>query len=87
MCIYLDGLSRHLHGNPETAERDRAIRSWLRNNSHEVIEIAATDLHDQGAMTQHFRRLANYLGDRKLGQRIREDQDWFLPSDSGIPSV
>ena len=87
VCIYLDGLSRHLHGNPETAERDRAIRSWLRNNGHEVIEIAATDLHDQGAMTQHFRRLANYLGDRKLGQRIREDQDWFLPSDAGIPSV
>ena len=69
MCIYLDGLSRHLHGNPETAERDRAIRSWLRNNGHEVIEIAATDLHDQGAMTQHFRRLANYLGDRNLGQQ------------------
>ena len=38
-------------------------------------------------MTRHFRRLANYLGDRNLGQRIREHQDWFLPSDGGTPSV
>jgi hypothetical protein len=40
ICIYLDGLSGHLHGNPETAERDREIRSWLRNNGYEVIEVA-----------------------------------------------
>ena len=43
-CIYLDGLSQHLHGNPETAERDREIRTWLRNTGYEVIEIAASEL-------------------------------------------
>ena len=30
VCVYLDGLSAHLHGNPETAEQDREIRDWLR---------------------------------------------------------
>ncbi|HRX87181.1 MAG TPA: helicase-related protein, partial [Phycisphaerae bacterium] len=28
VCIYLDGLSQHIHGNPATAEKDREIRSW-----------------------------------------------------------
>ena len=64
VCVYLDGLSAHLHGNPETAEQDREIRTWLRNSGYDVIEIAATDLDDQDAMTRHFRRLAQYLGMR-----------------------
>ena len=25
MCIYLDGLSGHIHGNPATAEKDREM--------------------------------------------------------------
>src|SRR5690606_38357227 len=61
ICIYLDGLSEHLHGNPATAAKDRQIRTWLRNNGWEVIEIAVTDLDDDGAMVSHFRRLAGYL--------------------------
>jgi len=51
VCIYLDGLSGHLHGNAATAEQDQRIRSWLRNNGYEVIEIAVSDLFDEGAMT------------------------------------
>ena len=77
VCIYLDGLSGQLHGNPETAERDREIREWLRNGGYDVIEIAAIDLHDEGAMTRHFRRLAQYLGMRDTRRRIRADPSWF----------
>ena len=64
VCIYLDGLSAHLHGNPETAERDREIRTWLRNHGCEVIEITVHDLDDEDAMVRHFRRLAGNLGMR-----------------------
>ena len=81
-CIYLDGLSQHLHGNPETAERDREIRTWLRNRGFDVIEIPANELDDVDAMVRHFRRLAAYLGQRDLRRRVREDQSWF-GSDSG----
>ena len=77
VCIYLDGLSEHLHGNPETAERDRAIRTWLRNRGYEVIEIAANELSDEDAMVRHFRRLASYLGMAELKSRVREDRSWF----------
>ena len=84
VCIYLDGLSAHLHGNPETAERDREIRTWLRNHGFEVIEITAHDLDDEEAMVRHFRRLAGYLAMRDVRSRVKEDRSWFRdPATSG----
>jgi hypothetical protein len=77
ICIYLDGLSQHLHGNPAVAEQDRRIRDWLRNNCYEVIEIAASDLYDEGAMARHFRRLAGYLNNPGLKERLRTDMQWY----------
>ena len=77
VCIYLDGLSGHLHGNPATAEQDQRIRSWLRNNGYEVIEIAVSDLTDEGAMTRHFRKLAGYLNAGDLREALKTDTSWF----------
>lgn len=77
VCIYLDGLSAHLHGNAQTADRDRAIRTWLRNNGWDVIEIAASELHDGGAMQRHFRRLAGYLRVDDIRARVQADTSWF----------
>ena len=77
VCIYLDGLSKHLHGSPETAEKDREIRTWLRNRGFEVIEIPANELDDEDAMVRHFRRLASYLGLRDVRNRVRTDRSWF----------
>jgi ATP-dependent helicase YprA (DUF1998 family)/phage repressor protein C with HTH and peptisase S24 domain len=88
VCIYLDGLSRHLHGNPETAERDRRIRDWLRNNGYEVIEIAVSDLYDEGAMTRHFRRLAGYLSKPALRKQLQTDASWYqTPTTDDAPST
>ena len=76
-------MSAHLHGNPETAERDREIRTWLRNRGYEVVEIAASHLDDEDAMVRHFRRLAGYLGMRDVRKRIRDDPSWFrMPAES-----
>ena len=77
VCIYLDGLSEHLHGNRETAEKDREIRTWLRNRGYEVVEIAANELDDEDAMVGHFRRLASYLSLPDVRRRVREDRSWF----------
>ena len=77
VCIYLDGLSQHIHGNAATAAHDQLIRAWLRNNGYEVIEIAVSDLDDEGAMVRHFRRLAGYLNRPELRQSVRDDPSWF----------
>lgn len=77
ICIYLDGMSKHIHGNPKTAERDNEIRSWLRNNGYEVIPITFVELDDKGAMTRHFKKLGRYLEGRDLAKQIEEDETWF----------
>lgn len=77
ICIYLDGLSGHIHGNAATAEQDQRIRTWLRNNGYEVIEIPANELDDEDAMTRHFRKLAGYLSNNELRDRLRSDHSWF----------
>ena len=77
VLLYLDGMSRHLHGNPETAERDRRIRDTARTMGYEVIEIQATQLSDRYAMQKHFRRLARYLEDPDLRKRVETDPTWF----------
>lgn len=77
VCVYLDGLSAHLHGNPATAEKDREIRSWLRGHGYEVLEIAASDLDDQARMVRHFRKLAGYLQDTERRDSVKRDTTWF----------
>jgi SOS-response transcriptional repressor LexA len=77
ICIYLDGLSNHLHGNARTSEQDQRIRSWLRNHGWEVIEITSVELDDQEAMTRHFRKLAGYLGAAPLKAALAADRAWF----------
>ena len=77
VCIYLDGLSAELHGDPQRADQDREIRTWLLNRGYEVIEIAANELDDEAAMARHFRRLAGYLSLPDIRSRMREDRSWF----------
>jgi hypothetical protein len=76
--IYLDGLSKHIHGNPETAQKDNAIRSQLRADGHEVISITAVDLDDSQAMVRHFKRLARQLLGRDAVEKVAAGVDeWF----------
>jgi hypothetical protein len=77
VCIYLDGLSGHLHGNPETAERDRRIREQLRADFYEVIEITRTQLDDPEAMRRHFARLGRVLGGKERASQLKRDVSWY----------
>lgn len=80
--VYLDGLSKHIHGNPETQERDRQIRGQLSGEGHTVIEITAHDLGDENQMARHFRKLALTLLDRKVAKAIaNQPEQWFLGHD------
>ena len=77
MCIYLDGLSEHIHGNSQTASKDREIRDWLRSNGYQVITVTYVELSDENAMRAAFRRLAKYLSGRDLADKIGNDPSWF----------
>ena len=76
--IYLDGLSGHIHGNPETRYKDVQIRQELTAAGHDVLVITAHDLHDLNAMTRYFKRLARMLEGRDAVRRVADDADtWY----------
>jgi hypothetical protein len=77
ICIYLDGLSESVHGNPETQERDQQIRTHLRNENYQVFEIACSELDDRERVTALFYRLGRLLLDRTAADRIRIENGWF----------
>ena len=87
VCVYLDGLSEPLHGNPRTAEQDREIRYWLRQQGHEVVEITVTDLDDAGAMARHFGRLAMYLGADEVRKSVDAGDSWFEAATPESPTA
>jgi hypothetical protein len=77
ICIYLDGMSKHLHGNPETQQRDRQIRETLNNRDYKVIEIPVGNLDDRQAMAQHFHSLGRILLGKERAKSIRDNPEWF----------
>ena len=82
VCLYLDGLSEHIHGNPQTRQQDRQIREQLRALYYEVLEIAASDLHDQEAMRRQFYRLGRLLLGKDRAEEVRSS-DWWSPRSVG----
>jgi hypothetical protein len=80
LCIYLDGMAGHLHGRPETRQRDREIREELRNQGYEVVEIPFGNLSDPEAMRQHFFKIGRFLLGRIEAQRLKSNSGWFRPA-------
>jgi len=76
-CVYLDGLSTHIHGNAATQAQDRAIREELRARHYWVFEIAASALTDRGAMAKHFYRLGQVLLGKERAREVRDQPTWF----------
>lgn len=77
VCIYLDGMSKHIHGNKATQQRDRQIREELSNRDYRVIEVPYGDLSDRQAMTGHFFRIGRILVGKTKATELRDNPIWF----------
>jgi DEAD/DEAH box helicase domain-containing protein len=55
-------MSRALHGDPKTAQRDQLIRGMLELDGYTVIVVQARDLNDPQAVRQHLRNIAQAIG-------------------------
>lgn len=62
VAVYLDGMSRGLHGDPKTAQRDQLIRGMLELDGYKVIVVQSRDLDDPQAVRQHLRNIAQAIG-------------------------
>lgn len=77
LAVYLDGLSRGIHGKAERAQMDRVIRQQLEADGVDVIEIARSDLDDPEAMQLHLKRIAAKLRSTELKNKVELDTSWF----------
>jgi len=55
-------VSRGLHGDPKTAQRDRLIRGVLELNGYTVTVVQSRDLDDAQAVRQHLKSIAQAMG-------------------------
>lgn len=77
VCVYLDGMSEHLHGNAQTAAKDRQIRQELLNTDYEVVEIQFQELYDKTVMREHMRRIARAVVGRVRANELAKSDGWF----------
>jgi hypothetical protein len=68
VAVYLDGMSRGLHGDPKTAQRDQLIRGMLELDGYKVIVVQSRDLNDPQAVRQHLKNIAEAMGRGDLVQ-------------------
>lgn len=62
IAIYLDGMSGHIHGNPQTQMVDRLITDEMEEMGWRVLRILFPELSDPTVMRLYMRKLARYLG-------------------------
>jgi hypothetical protein len=66
LAVYLDGMSRGLHGDPKTAKRDQLLRDGLELDGYTVVVVQSRDLNDPEAMRSHLAAIASAIGREDL---------------------
>ncbi|MFX0140760.1 MAG: Zn-binding domain-containing protein, partial [Candidatus Hodarchaeota archaeon] len=61
VLIYVDGMSKKIHGNPEQMKKDKLKRAKLKMMGYLVIEITAVSLNDKKVVDGFLSELAVYL--------------------------
>ena len=70
ICIYLDGMAGHIHGNPEQAEKDRAIpEPDARQPRVRSRVVRSLELDDKNAVVRAIARIAKYLVGKREAAR------------------
>jgi hypothetical protein len=57
VAVYLDGMSRRLHGDPNIARKDQIIRQSMELDGYTVIVIQKRVLDDPQAVRLHLRNI------------------------------
>jgi hypothetical protein len=70
VAVYLDGMSRGLHGDPKTARRDQLIRGMLELDGYAVIVVQSRDLDDPQAVRLHLKNIAQAMGRNDLAELV-----------------
>jgi hypothetical protein len=69
VLIFIDGMSKKIHGNEEQRRKDKLIRTKIKMEGYKVIETTAQALNDKIALVDFLNELALYL---ELNDLIRD---------------
>ena len=87
VCVYLDGMSEHLHGNAQTAAKDRQIRDELLNTDYEVVAIQYQEIYDKTVMRTHMRRIAKAVAGKVKAKEVEASDEWFVGEESAAAAL
>jgi ATP-dependent helicase YprA (DUF1998 family) len=87
VCVYLDGMSEHLHGNAQTAAKDRQIRDELLNTDYEVVAIQYQEIYDKTVMRTHMRRIAKAVAGKVKAKEVEANDAWFVSEQAAVATV
>lgn len=57
VLVFIDGLSKNLHGDPRQAQKDQLNRQKARMLGYQVVEIAASAMHDEAMLALKMEEL------------------------------
>ncbi len=72
VAIYLDGMSKYLHADEKTAQRDQLIRSMLELEGFKVIVVQSKDLTDPQIVRVHLQNIAKAISRKDLAEMIEQ---------------
>ncbi|MBN1947324.1 MAG: DEAD/DEAH box helicase [Bradymonadales bacterium] len=62
VLVFIDGMSKGLHGDPDRRRRDKLLRAKAKLKGYQVVEITAEALGDEGSLGVSMEELALFLG-------------------------
>ena len=71
VAVYLDGLSKDIHGGEECFRKDRIIRNQLEEMDIDVVELSVTDLDDPISLNKVLKRIARKINNSELKNRYK----------------
>jgi SOS-response transcriptional repressor LexA len=90
VAVYLDGLSKDIHGNEARQRADAIMRSQLEDLDWKVVAIAASHLDDPEILGLDFRRIARALGRSGVADNVSADTAWYeerSAANGGAPAI
>lgn len=71
LAIYLDGLSKEIHGNEERMRIDAFIRHQLEDMYVDVVQLSVSDLDDPETLKRALGKIARKLNNKELRRKYR----------------
>ncbi len=77
LCVYLDGMAGHIHGNPDQSAKDKFLRDRLDSLGYSVIAVTSTQLDDPQAVAHKIYQIAKELTGKEKAKALKNDLGWF----------